>query len=406
MAALSVALGLQIIVLPWLVIDALALTSSWVGWVQTTVLIPNLLLLLVGGLTADKGAGMRFLVPLLLINASIHGALSIVLMNHWLTIGILFSYAILLGVSNAFVQPWKEYLLRQLGHEHLQSLIAKSSLCVCVGQAIGVALAGVMDIVGVGTLLLFQLLVVVVAAISFIFLLRYLNKQFIPSHQFQQHSSVDLLISGLKDIWQLPALRCLIAIVAFNGFFHIGVFIVSLPLIVRQVYGETIEFYSYLQLAFLAGVVVTTLIVIYKGFLLDSGKRIIFGLLYGGIILLSLSAKPTVIGLFSLLFLWGVVVGVSSTMGRTILQTLSPKESRGRMISVYQLALFGCAPLGALLAGYAIEWWGVLNVLKLSGIASLLAFAMTLLTRSLWDVQTLNTVSESSSASPQQPHDS
>lgn len=392
-SVLSIALGIQIILLPWLVVDYLALTPIWVGWVQAAVLIPNLLLLLVGGLMADKAKSLPWLVPLLIVNILIHAALAVVIHYHWLSILLLLFYALLLGVTNAFIQPWREYLLKQTNsdpkqHGRLQTMVAKSSLCLSVGQAIGISLSSLMDTLGAEALLYIQAGMVLLAALSFSCLRRALP---LSTHQETSGAtSTELpigIIEGIKDIWSSGALRSLIAIVAFNGFFHIGVFIVALPLLVQQVYRGSVDFYSGLQLAFVIGTIVTTLIVVYKGALDSAGRRIIFGLLYGGVILLALSAEPTVVGLFILVFFWGVVVGVSANMGRSVLQSLAPDSSRGRMISIYQLSLFGFAPLGALFAGYTIEIWGVLTLLKISGIASLVAFMATMMTRSLWEIE-------------------
>ncbi len=393
-AALSIALGIQIIVLPWLVVDYLSLNSVWVGWVQAAVLIPNLLLLLAGGVTADKGKGMQWLVPLLSINIVIHLVLAFIIQKLWLSLPILISYAALLGMSNAFVQPWREYWVKAIydntrisntnsQDESLQQWIAKSSLCLYGGQAIGVLLASLSDNWGIAAVLVIQVCMIAIAALSFSQLLVRLP---LKSATHRQSSPASLL-AGFQTVWSLPALRSLIAIVAFNGFFHIGVFIVALPLLVQYVYGLTIDFYSGLQLTFVLGTIATTVLVICKGALDGPGRRVIFSLLYGGVILLALSAKPTIAGLFILLFSWGVVVGISSNMGRSVMQALAPEVSRGRIIAFYQLALFGSAPLGALFAGYAVQWWGVLTLLKISGIASLCIFATTLLTRSLWDVE-------------------
>jgi MFS family permease len=393
-SVLAVVLGIQIIVLPWLVVDTLSLGSVWVGWVQATLLVPNLLFLLVGGALADKAKALPWLVPLLCLNVLVHAALSVVVYQGVLSIVILLLYAVLLGMSNAFIQPWREYLLKQVkddnAYELLQKLVAKSSLCLYVGQAVGIAIASTMDVIGADVLLLIQAIMVGLGAISFVSLRRLL---FTTSHDVaaESEASQALLFSGIwlgiQDILRLPDLRTLIAIVAFNGFFHIGVFIVALPLMVQQVYGENILFYSGLQLAFVVGTIMTTLVVVLRGGLDSAGRRIIFSLLYGGVILLALSARPTLAGLFTLVFFWGVVVGVSSNMGRSVLQSLAPEVSRGRVISLYQLALFGCAPLGALFAGYAIELWGVLTLFKISGMASLVVFMATMTTRSLWDVE-------------------
>jgi MFS family permease len=393
-SVLAVVLGIQIIVLPWLVVDALSLGSVWVGWVQAMVLVPNLLFLLVGGALADKAKVLPWLVPLLFVNVLIHAVLSALVYQGILSIIILLVYAALLGMSNAFIQPWREYLLKQVKEDNrselLQKLVAKSSLCLYIGQAVGIAIASLMDTVGADILLLVQAMMVALGAISFMQLRRLLLAE--PQDvKAESETSQALLFSGIwlgiQDIWRLPDLRTLIAVVAFNGFFHIGVFIVALPLMVQQVYGENIFFYSGLQFAFVMGTIITTLVVVYRGGLDSAGRRIIFGLLYGGVILLALSARPTLVGLFTLVFFWGVVVGVSSNMGRSVVQSLAPEASRGRIISLYQLALFGCAPLGALFAGYAIELWGVLTLLKISGIASLVVFMATMTTRALWDVE-------------------
>lgn len=400
-AALSVALGVQLILLPWLVIDELSLSSVWVGWVQAAVLIPNLLLLLLGGLSADRD-GVRYLWLVLVVNGLLHGALAYIIHSHWLSIVLLLVYAGALGVINAFVQPWREYLLHQVNHHSensrghgLQSLVAKSSLCVYIGQAVGVVLSSAMDVIGSEQLLLIQLCLVGVAILGF-YRVQSLLSPFavneVDNATDGKHARNPSIIGRLKTSWQemwcLPALRSLLCIVAFNGFFHIGVFIVALPLIVQQVYGQSVMYFSGLQLVFLLGTIVTTLVVLLKKGLDSPGRRVIFGLLYGGVILLSISAKPTVTGLFVLLFFWGVVVGVSANMGRTILQSMAPDHCRGYIISLYQLCLFGFAPLGALFAGYAVQWWGVMDLLQVSGIASLLMFAALMGVRALWDVET------------------
>ncbi len=398
---LSIALGVQVIVLPWLVVDFLSLSSVWVGWIQAAVLLPNLLFLLLGGMMADKGKSAIWLVPLLLINIVIHSSLFLVIEQHWFSIVFLLFYALILGMSNAFVQPWREYLLKTVFSETkgtLQTYVARSILCLYIGQAVGIASASLMDDLGVRFLLLLQIFSIGIATVCFTILIKQLSqhgrllkdqadggsdKDIDPIH----HRTSQSIVFGFKQIWRLPALRSLVAIAGFNGFFHIGVFIVVLPLIVQQLYDESVNFYSALQFTFVAGTITATLVVIFKKFLDAPGKRVIFGLLYGGVILLSLSAKPTLTGLFILIFFWGLVVGVSVNMGRSLLQSLSPEATRGRIISIYQLALFGFSPLGALFAGYAIVLWGIILLLKMSGVASLLFFALFLMTRALWDAE-------------------
>lgn len=382
---LSIALGIQIVLLPWLVVDHFELGSTWLGWLQAATLFPHLLLLLQGGVLADKNQGLRWFLPLLLGVMVLHILLTLLLWLGDLSIFLLLGYAALLGSLNALMQPWREYFLKQLQPEGLQQIVAKSSLCLYGGQAIGAILSSQMNVLtpaGLTTLQFFSVLFAVVCLYRPIKTLKTEKRS-----KEVAHSSGVMLKQGLKEVWQLSAIRSLIAIVGFNGFFQIGVFIVALPLLVTQVYGQSVDFFSGLQLVFVLGTLTTSLVVVYRRFLSDPGRRVIFGLLYAGVILLALSGRPTPFGLFMLVYLWGAVVGVSTAMGRSLLQSLAPEASRGRMIAIYQLALFGCAPLGALCAGYIIEHWNVLMLLKAGGVASLIAFGAMLLTRSLWEAQ-------------------
>ncbi len=391
---LSVVLGLQIIVVPWLAIDYIQLSAWAVGFIQGAVLIPNLALLILGGINADRGNLLTKFSLLLVIYGIIHIVLAVLLSQDWLSFFWLLFYALLLGCISAFIQPCKDYLAGSLADDDFQSVIAKNSFCQYFGQAVGVGLATQLYYYDLFFIPLVQVLLLLVA---FIVLLRVKSKY---SQAFSNRKeskttkamSRELLLSGFSYCWQSTVLRSLIFIVAVSGFFHIGVFIVALPILAKTIYVGNVEFYGLLQAIFIVGTVVATVIVVVRGQLDGPGRRVIFGLLYAGFILLGLSAQPTVYGLLFLIFLWGVVVGVSATLGRSILQSYTSEEYKGRMISIYQLALFGFAPLGSLFAGIAINLWGVLFVLKLSAIISFMAFFSTFFIRSLWDVETKNDV--------------
>lgn len=66
------------------------------------------------------------------------------------------------------------------------------------------------------------------------------------------------------------------------------------------------------------------------------------------------------------------------------MQHQANEELRGRMVSIYQLALFGSAPLGALAAGYGVQLWGVHQVLYNSAYFSLGLFLLSWCFPALW----------------------
>ncbi|MFT7223269.1 MAG: hypothetical protein ACI82Z_000803 [Cellvibrionaceae bacterium] len=379
--------GLQILVVPWLAVDYLNLSPSVVGFVQAATLLPNLIFLVLGGIRADRGALLTSLSRLVVIYVLVHAVLLCLFAQDWLSRFTLLGYAVLLGSVNAFIQPSKDYLVGFLAGNQLQNAIAQHTLSQNFGQATGFILASFLyrwDLMSI-PLVQITILCVVFGLLKYMATIVEFGSD--SSETKPPAPSPYSWLSGFHKCWQSNILRSLIVIVSINGFFHIGVFVVALPLLARDIYFGDASFYGLLQCFFVLGSAVATILVIIRGDLDSPGRRVIFGLLYSGLILLGLSVEPTQYGTIFLIFLWGVVVGVNAILGRTILQSRTLADYRGRVISVYQLALFGFAPLGSLVAGVAIEHWGVLFVLKLSAIASFTAFAAMFLTRALWDLQ-------------------
>ena len=71
---------------------------------------------------------------------------------------------------------------------------------------------------------------------------------------------------------------------------------------------------------------------------------------------------------------WGLNMGVTMTLARTIVQESATAEFRARIMSVYSLGLLGSAPIGALILGRVIESLGILNALIPAMTISILLF--------------------------------
>jgi MFS family permease len=71
------------------------------------------------------------------------------------------------------------------------------------------------------------------------------------------------------------------------------------------------------------------------------------------------------------------MVGTLSLTNST-LQLASPRELRGRIMSMYNLAVLGLAPLGSLQAGAVAEALGVRFALTLGGMICLVYFLVLL----------------------------
>lgn len=390
----ALAMGCQIVLLPWLAVSELHLAASQVGWVQSAVLLPGVLLMLFGGAFADRSGTLRTLPLLYLLLSLCH-------LGMWWQVGAgsllllaLLIYALLLGICNAFVQPLREKALPQFASQgtSLQTAVVQIGLCVYVAQALGVALAGYMEQLGVGTILAVQAVALLASAVLFWQLLRQQasenshSQNSLRKNHADSQSPVLSIIDGLRVVRRHRVLKHLMVLVGFNGFMHIGVFVVALPLLARDIYQQDALYFSGLQLAFVGGNIAATLGLLKRGQVERLGRSVLFSLLYAGVIMLAISAQPTAAGLLLLVFAWGVVAGVSASLGKALLHQQVTEEFRGRVLSIYQLALFGAAPLGALACGYAVHIWGALSLFEVGGLLSLGLFALYLGVRPLWEV--------------------
>ncbi|AOS98593.1 enterobactin exporter EntS [Microbulbifer aggregans] len=381
----ALATGLQVILLPWIAITVVDLPALHLGWVQASVLLPNLVFLLFGGVLADRRDPALVAGLACLGLALCHSALLLYFSYRVPELPVLLLYGISLGTCTAFLQPARDNLVHRSahpaetrsGHSGVQHTVTWMMLAQYGGQAIGMLLASRFDQWGLERLLSIQVSVLLVAAVL-LFSLRLSSREGPRRRQLP----LTLIVEGMTQAWQRPALRELIALVAFNGFVHIGVFLVVLPLLAED-YGRGASYYATLQLAFIAGTVIATVTMLRRGQGQEPGRGILMCLLYSAALLVAISFGPTPLGLLVLCALWGVVAAASAALGRAVVQILAPEEYRSRIISIYQLALFGSAALGALAAGVVSEYAAPFTTLRWAGIASLLAFAVLLLSGDL-----------------------
>ncbi|MBR9912057.1 MAG: MFS transporter [Gammaproteobacteria bacterium] len=386
----SLATGIQLVLIPWLATGQLGLSGEQVGWVQAANLIPGALLLLWSGAFADRRGSAGYLPWIYLGMMLCHLGILAVIAADALLLPVLLFYGALLGVGYALLQPLRDRLLpllveRRSSHT-VQHGVVIVSMCVYTCQALGVAVAGQMDRLGLSQVLLLQGVCLLAAALLCRPILRGLPAAVAAPATAAGHSPEPGIGRGLRYIRRQRVLRHLILLVAFNGFTHLGVYLVAMPLLVRDVYAGDAAFFSVLQLLFVVGSIVSAVALLRRGTVEQPGRSLLFCLLYSGLIMLALAARPTATGLALLVFAWGVVAGVSTNMGKALLQQQVADEFRGRVLSLYFLALLGSAPLGALACGYLMHWHGSQFLFLLSGSVSLLLFAAYLRSTALWRV--------------------
>ena len=158
-----------------------------------------------------------------------------------------------------------------------------------------------------------------------------------------------------------------------------------MPLLTREVYQQGASFFASIQFTFMLGIIISNVIIIrLVGRFRQPGRVLLASLLVRGLFLIIIALHPPVWLLFFLVLLWGSASGVAMMLGRSLTHEESPQKYRARVVSVYQLSLFGAATVGAWLSGHAIASVGVLTAIGTLGALTVVTALVAIKFSDLW----------------------
>jgi MFS family permease len=158
------------------------------------------------------------------------------------------------------------------------------------------------------------------------------------------------LRDGLTYVWGHPLVRTLLLLVAMIGTFGFS-YLVLMPVMTSQVLGGGPAENGYLLGVVGVGATAGALMVAATGSAGYPGRRILgMGVLAGSALLVFALSRTMLLSGVALFLVGGAIIGFLATANATI-QDLVPDALRGRVMSVYSLALMGSGPANSLLAG-------------------------------------------------------
>ena len=353
----SFALGVNALLYPWLLVGILGTRPDQTGAAMMALMLPPTFLLLWGGALSDGRPLGSLLLRLYALYAIPLFILLIITNEAQLSYVILLLCGLMIGTINAFVQPARESLLGKVAVPPLQGAVARAMIAQYFGMALGSLIAGNLLPVSLNGVLL-------IAMVGFFIsgALMYLSSASSPPITPRERVTLAQISEGLRIVWKDRLLRNLIAVSTITGLLGLGYYFVLLPLLTREIYQEASFFLAGLQATFLMGGVFCTLVVIrWMPVFKRPGRVLVSSTLLRGALLLAIAMKLPEILLFMAIFAWGVLSGLSTVIGRSLVQQYGPAKYRSRIISIYQLSIFGMAPIGALVGGLLIDRFGVLQ---------------------------------------------
>ncbi len=275
-----------------------------------------------------------------------------------------------LGVANAFDSPARQAFVAELvEREDLGNAIALNSTMINLAIAIGPAIAGVVyAALGPGWCF-------TINGISFIAVISALRLMRLKRQPPRTNMGTALgdLKDGLRYVVSHPTIRVLIAVTMMTTIFGMS-FFVLLPAWSVKIMGGDSTTNGFLQSARGIGSLIGALMIASLAHIKIRGKLLTLGGLVFPALLLVWSAMRWLP--LSLLLLVGVgwgtmlVLNIANILG----QLNVPDRLRGRVMSIYTLAIFGTFPVGALLSGTAAAVIGEPATVAL-GASVMLAFA-------------------------------
>jgi len=372
--------GLQFVMVPTLVIITLGGTAGDLAAAQVALAVPQVFLMMFAGSLADKSDARVILLwvnllaaipPMMLGWLAYSGAL-----EYWHII----IFGLLMSAGFAFMVPTRDALLSRVATGHIQNGVMMALIAQFSAQLLGYILAGAAaPLAGPWALLLMQAIALV---IGFLVTLALPDFPPVPGHEEENGG----WRAGFSIVWHSSVMRPVILSSVGTGIFFIGIFMVTLPLIVTDVFGGGQLELSILNFTFWGGTIVSTVVMMARRPVERRGRAMVGALIVGCFALMLVPLAPNFASVCAIAGAWGLAAGVNMTMARTIVQVEAPAEARGRVLAFYSLGFMGSAPVGATLSGIVTEFVGPLTTTFLCALAMLALVSTLIATTPVWGI--------------------
>ena len=243
--------GMQQVLFAWLVVGELAAEARWVGVAQSASMLPNFLLILLGGALADRRDRRGLLIRLHLLATALALGLVAVVAGGALSLGMLIAYALCIGSVGAFVIPARDALLSEVAGANLMKAVTVMTLVQWASQALGSLVGGSARWIGTAP----ALGLLAATYLAGVPMLARLAKA--APRAGAPHAALRLadLGVGVRLVLRSPLLRPVVILVAAVGALFVGPMLVVFPLLIRDFYGGDVAQLGLLQMCFPIGTI-------------------------------------------------------------------------------------------------------------------------------------------------------
>jgi len=365
--------------LSWLV-RGLTPDPLTISLVAACTTLPILLLTLYAGVMADRVDKRRGLILTNSAAALLALALGALVWLNVIRVWHVAALSLLMGVVQAFDIPIRQsFNAEMVGRDDLPNAIALNSTAFNGARVVGPAVGGfLLHTVGMAGCFFLN-------ALSFGAIISGLLLQRLPPHE-PEHRALSLaeFREGYFFVRRHPTLWLVILLVALISVFAIS-YSTLLSVFAKDVFRTDERGFSLILTCYGIGAVGATFSLAASGQMRHKGKRLLLGAFLYCWSVAAFAAAPTLTAGCCFLIFSGWFLLTFLTTANTMVQTLAPDNMRGRVFSLYSLALIGTAPLGALFVGASARLWGPRMAVQIGAIlAAVCTFGIYVRFRSLW----------------------
>jgi predicted MFS family arabinose efflux permease len=375
----GIAMSMQQLLVSWLLVGILQLPGNEVGVAQAMIGLPGILLMLWGGASADRNDPRRVLVRVYTVAPVVPLALAVAIGLNGLTLWTVTIWGLGMSIVMTYSAPSLAAILNRVTGHALQRGVTASTAVAFGVQMLGLAIAGQLERIGLLPVLAVQASCLAIGALAI--------RRIAPSPPVAPsaaRSAVRDVIEGLAATLRHRVIASIVALNFSSSVFNAGAFLTVLPFVVERVYEGNAAVLATMMIVFFGGAAAANLMMLRFMPIMRPGRIFLVMQLSRALVLCLIWIEPPFWLLVVALVLWGLNMGVTSTLARTIVQESAEAEFRGRILSVFNIALMGSAPIGAIVLGRMIEAWGTLNALIPSIAVSLAIFVIGILGTGIW----------------------
>src|SRR5687767_4871085 len=381
-AALASTIGtwMQSYAQSWLIFD-LTKSNFYLGLDSFLGQLPILLLMLIGGVIADRHDRRRLLTGSQLVQAFSAFSLALLVATGQVTLPAIFLLSFIAGCGQAFGGPAYQSMIPSLvPRRDLPNAIALNSAQFNLSRILGPGGgAAVLAVIGYAGCFLFN-------GASFFLVVIALTALRLPPHQrpAEPRALGSELKSGLHYVRDSQVMLTLIGLVTLSTFLAMPI-LTMLPAFAIEVLtsggGTTETRLSLLMAAQGLGAIVGALIVGIIGTSRRLGRPLLLIQIGLGLLIAGFAVSTSFTLSLLLIFLGGIFFMGLFSISFSIVQLTVPDNLRGRVVSIYMVALRGGGPIGALVAGAFADVFTASSVMAINGLVLTLISGSLLLMR-------------------------